>query len=86
MRVHADVHYSVVKDFRHEIKALSCLLCTKEHPFIVSRMEYRRGTDRSGLGRYNRMRAAIVKHLHSAHRDALFSVPVQKPSASGVNP
>lgn len=58
--------YRVVHDL-HGIKGLYCQFCD----FAASRMEYRRGSDRSGQGRYNRMRAAIVKHLHERHREIL---------------
>jgi len=62
--------YDVWHNDEQEVTTLVCLLCSSAHafPFTVHRMEYQRGGDRSGQGRYNRMRAAMVKHLHACHR------------------
>lgn len=78
MKCVADVHYSVVRhntapywqepnDFG-EIKSLDCAFC--DFQILKRRVGQPRGST-SGLGRYNRMRGAMVKHLHAEHRDKL---------------
>ncbi|KKL07808.1 hypothetical protein LCGC14_2582300 [marine sediment metagenome] len=54
-------HYSITQDYYH-IKNVYCLHCD----FIVWRP--RGGTP---MGKYNKMRGAMVKHLHAEHRDKL---------------
>lgn len=81
----ADVHYDVVRQApRHggEIKGLQCKFCT----FYVSkfRTPMPRGTS-SGLGRYNRMRAKMVRHLHQFHREELEPTPSSVPDVSVPN-
>lgn len=78
MRCIAGVHYQVVREStaRHwqkpndhgPIKALRCMFCDFK---ILKRHTRQPKTSSSGLGRYNRMRGAMVKHLHEAHRDEL---------------
>ena len=84
MRCRSDTHYKVVRrwsafqrgrwwdDDRGEpsgdIKALECIFCDFQ---ILKRNVARPRTSKSGLGRYNRMRAAMVQHLHEKHRDKL---------------
>lgn len=47
-----------------QVNAICCNHCDYfEKPFL-----YRRGGDRSGLARYGRARAQMVKHLHEKHR------------------
>jgi hypothetical protein len=56
---------------RWEISALICKHCQ----FYVNPFLYRRPSDRSGQGRYNRARAVMVKHLHLLHRQAMEKKP-----------
>jgi len=49
------------------ISNLNCHFCD----FIVWRPIYNPGHSRSGLGKFNRMRGAMVKHLHAEHRGKL---------------
>ena len=49
------------------ISNLYCHFCD----FIVWRPTYNPGHSRSRLGKFNRMRGAMVKHLHAEHRDKL---------------
>jgi hypothetical protein len=63
----ADIHYEIVKD-DFGIKALACKFCG----FMVTRnWTPKPRSSRSGLGRYNRMRGKMVKHLHAEHREQL---------------
>jgi len=73
MKIEADKEYTVdffTVGYRHgEIRGLSCL-----HPgctVSLCKSNYRRQGDRSGLGAYNRMRATMIRHWHTAHRAAL---------------
>lgn len=79
MQCIADTHYEVIRQRRYPyaIKHLACKFCI----FTVSkrRTPMPRGTS-SGLGRYNRMRAKMVAHLHECHRDKL-TVPAVKRAA-----
>lgn len=59
--------YTVYHPPGDDIRALRCQFCT----FSVRPSAYFRQGDRSGLGRYNRARAAIVKHVFSCHRASL---------------
>ena len=52
------------------VKALFCAHC----PYYEVPARYRRFGDRSGLARYGRARAKMVKHLHAAHRELLLLV------------
>lgn len=63
IRIRADVHYRVVQATDH-VASLSCMWCD----FFVKPRLYHKSGDRSGLGRYNRARAVMVKHLYSEHR------------------
>jgi hypothetical protein len=73
--VNTSGHYAVDRygeafALRGEIRSLSCGYC----PFrVVPRNFHRRG-DKSGLGRYNRARAVIVRHLHEKHAEQLRGV------------
>lgn len=50
---------------RHgEIRGIACAYCSY---FDVKR-NYKKGNERSGFPVYNRMRAAMVKHLHEHHQ------------------
>jgi hypothetical protein len=53
-----------------EISRITCAHC----PLSVSPRTLHRAGDKSGLGRYNRARAIIVKHLHAEHRNKLAPV------------
>ncbi len=71
-------HYDVVRG-RHsgflgngEVKYLTCVHCN----YSVGSRQVRKG--RSGRGRYNRMRALLVKHLHAQHRDELANGPLEE--------
>lgn len=70
MKCVADIHYDVVRrpDWPREIKGLYCNFCQ----FSVSKTATPMPRDSSsGLGRYNRMRGQMVRHLHQCHRDQL---------------
>ncbi len=65
-------HYNVIRGPGRRngvITHLGCAHCT----FLVRLV--RRSGDRSGLGKYNRARAEIVKHLHAYHRAELAAAP-----------
>lgn len=47
----------------HGIKALACQFC--QHYERLH--DYRLGRDRSGLPKYNRARAAMIRHLYKDH-------------------
>jgi hypothetical protein len=67
-------HYTVDRRSRfpgsERIGDIERLVCG-HYRFVVFLRPYRRGTDRSGLPKYNRARAVIVKHLHQQHKDKL---------------
>ncbi len=66
MIVKADTHYSVRRGggWPSVITALICTQCS----YSVSRYEVSQPvTSKSGLGRYNRMRARMVRHWHKYH-------------------
>lgn len=82
MRCIADVHYNVVRestakwwqdhdDYDGPIKALRCKFCDFE---VLKRYTGKPRSSKSGLGRYNRMRGQMVRHLHEEHREALAGV------------
>lgn len=59
-------HYQVAHDrYTEQITALHCLHlgCA----YAATRIQHHRGGDRSGLGRYNRMRAAMMRHWRDCH-------------------
>ena len=60
-------HYIVYRDPYGEIRSLWCEHCL----MTVNPSHFRKRGDRSGLPKYNRARAYMVKHLHEMHRDAL---------------
>ncbi len=66
-----DGHYDVKAHrdgaLRGQIRWLTCMHCA----FRVDVRSLHRAGDRSGQGRYNRARAAMVKHLHAEHRGEL---------------
>lgn len=69
MKLNAVDHYEVLQpDERHwqdPIIGLRCRFCG----LTVYRQQVGQPrTSKSGLGRYNRMRGIIVKHIHEAHR------------------
>ena len=61
----AGTGYTVIRKegWPGEIKGLACQFC--DHFENVA--NHRRGGDRSGLPRYNRARAAMVKHVFAKH-------------------
>ena len=62
---HYTVEYGKVSGV---VQALSCCHCE----FFVWRHSVSQPrTSKSGLGRYNRMRGRMVKHLHGSHRSRL---------------
>ena len=78
MRCVADIHYKVIRkstvrywqepnDFG-EIKSLDCMFCKFT---VKARRTSKPKSSKSGLGRYNRMRGRMVKHLHKEHRGEL---------------
>lgn len=78
MRCIADEHYKVIRkstarywrepnDYG-EITALQCMFCDFA---VETRHIGKPRSSKSGLGRYNRMRGQMVKHLHAEHRDEL---------------
>lgn len=82
MKCQADRDYLVVKyerkhPRRGEIKLLACAYCDFSVWRIETPLPQRTRllggglSGRSGLGRYNRMRGRIVRHLHAEHRDKL---------------
>lgn len=63
-------HYEVVRrDTYGDVLYLACKHCS----FVEGVPKHYKRGDRSGLPRYNRARARIVKHLHESHREALGS-------------
>lgn len=68
-------HYRVVPTANErEIYELRCQHCA----FSAVLRQYQRPGDRSGQGRYNRARAAMVKHLYAQHRVLLGLLPKPK--------
>lgn len=80
MRCVADLHYHVVRSrgqgvglagWEGAIVGLVCRFCT----FQVTRSQVGKPrSSRSGLGRYNRMRGRMVRHLHAEHREELSTI------------
>lgn len=78
MRCVADVHYEVVREStarwwqerndQGPIRSLRCKFCDFE---ILKRGVGKPRSSKSGLGRYNRMRGQMVKHLHESHCEML---------------
>lgn len=78
VRCVAGVHYDVVRESTARwwqepndhgpIKSLRCKFCDFE---ILKRSTRQPKTSTSGLGRYNRMRGVMVKHLHEKHIEDL---------------
>ena len=64
---HYDVKYWADGAREFQVNALTCNHCS----FSVKVQDFWRGGDKSGLGRYNRARAVMVKHLHDRHRAEL---------------
>lgn len=66
------------------ISNLYCLLCHESKRFIVWRTSVIQGKSKSGLGKFNRMRAKIVKHVHEVHlgTEAMIPPPLQMWGAS----
>lgn len=62
--------YSVQQDPRLEIAALCCDVCGAKE----TRMQHRRGGDKSGLARYGRMRHAMLAHIKVFHPEQQFEV------------
>jgi len=61
-------HYWQAPNDFGEIISLDCAYCDFR---VLKRYTPKPRTSTSGLGRYNRMRAAMVHHLHETHRDKL---------------
>lgn len=61
------------------ISNLYCLLCHPSKRFIVWRSEVHQGKSKSGLGKFNRMRAKMVRHVHEQHlgTEAMVPPPLQ---------
>jgi len=78
MRCESGTHYVVIRhstarwwqepNDHGPIKALKCKFC---HFEVLKRYTGKPKSSKSGLGRYNRMRGQMVKHLHEKHREAL---------------
>jgi len=51
-----------------DIVSLDCAYCEFR---VLKRYTRQPRTSKSGLGRYNRMRAAMIHHLHVKHRERL---------------
>lgn len=76
MKCHADLDYKVVRantarwwqppNEDGDIVSLDCAYCAFR---VLKRYTAKPRTSSSGLGRYNRMRAAMVRHLHEKHAD-----------------
>lgn len=65
-------HYTVHRAFNPpQIVTIQCAHCL----FCVRPRDYREWGDKSGQGRYNRARAAMVRHLHEKHRDRMEAKP-----------
>lgn len=75
------LHYDVIRarDGLGDIRTIQCQYCA----FSVRVLDYRRGGDRSGLPRFNRSRAVMVKHLYAEHRALIVSaasLPSENPT------
>lgn len=78
MQCVADMHYKVIRESTARywqepndfgpIKALQCAFCKFT---VLKRQTAKPRSSKSGLGRYNRMRGIMVKHLHEKHRERL---------------
>ncbi|NIN00476.1 MAG: hypothetical protein GTO24_21060 [candidate division Zixibacteria bacterium] len=78
MRCLANIDYHVIRrnenpywkepSYTGEIVSLDCNYCDFQ---VTKRGTGKPRSSKSGLGRYNRMRAKIVKHLHEEHRHAM---------------
>lgn len=77
MILRADQHYRVGRSGAdHVITKLICLGCG----FTVMRGEFQQPKgSKSGVGRYNLMRARMVKHIHADH-----AADLRQPLAAGV--
>jgi hypothetical protein len=74
MKCQADIHYEVIRrpPKYGDVVGLACKFCT----FYVRKSDVPQPrTSRSGLGRYNRLRARMIRHLHKEHRDKLEEQP-----------
>lgn len=64
-------HYTVHRAFSPpQIVTIQCAHCN----FFVRPRDYREWYDRSGMPRYNKARAVMVRHLHEKHRAKLVEV------------
>lgn len=88
MKCISDIHYMVVRGWSDwqrsrwwdadrgepngDIEFLDCAFCEFR---VAKRYTRKPRTSKSGLGRYNIMRAAMVKHLHAKHRERLGDMP-----------
>lgn len=71
MKCVADRDYRVVHTGHYENSEIAALIC-QYCAFQIRRCEVAQPrSSKSGLGRYNRMRGIMVRHLHSEHRDEL---------------
>lgn len=63
----ANRDYEVIHHPHYDyIKGLACNYCK----YINNRLEFKR-SHTSGLGRYNRMRGDMVKHIFKEHKDEI---------------
>jgi hypothetical protein len=80
MKLTADTHYFVKRQDRYfgdscgDIIALRCAFCD----YSANRVSFSKGASKSGQGRYNKMRAAMVKHIHAEHREAARGVSARE--------
>lgn len=81
MRCVAGVHYEVARRQERyrgkytesgDIRALFCNFCSFA---VYKTLTGKPRSSKSGLGRYNRMRGEMVKHLHEQHREQLAAEP-----------
>lgn len=84
MKCVSDIHYKVTREWSRwqkahwwndareephgDLKSLNCAFCDFK---VLKRYIRKPRTSTSGLGRYNVMRGAMIKHLHERHRDQL---------------
>lgn len=84
MKCISDTHYKVAREWdawqrsrwwsadrgepNGDILSLDCAFCEFR---VLKRYTRKPRTSKSGMGRYNLMRAAMVKHLHAEHRKQL---------------
>lgn len=81
MRTFSNLDYKVIRQndaryweeprFTGDIVSLDCAYCDFK---IIKRHVSQPRKSKSGLGRYNRMRSMMVKHLHQHHRDDMLIV------------